>query len=998
MQRVVQNPVARLWTLCLLGSALAACRTEATAENAESTVVDFDRDGATDDVDCDDNDADAAPGLTESCDGIDNDCDGQVDETGAIGEVRWYVDQDRDGWGRDATEYEVACEAPVEGSYAELVGDCDDTDASAYDGAMERCDDLIDNDCDGEINEADSNTDETTLGAWYVDGDGDGYGDPERESLGCAIPDDGLVWVTSNEDCDDADATTHPGAAENESADLCTRDRDGDGWGDDASGRPYQPGSDCDDTVATVHPGADEACDGVDSDCAGGPSALEEDVDEDRWVACTVEEGAWLGDPAIRGGDDCAPADGSRHPAADEICDGDDNDCDGVIDEDDAVDGVVHSLDADGDGFGDGSTLVTACTAPSGFVELGVGPSVDCDDTEPGVYPGADELCNDTDDDCDGDVDEDGAVDALSFYVDADGDGYGASVVAAVACEAPSGASAVASDCDDSDASVNPAATELCSGIDDDCDGLIDDDDPSVVVTSPWYLDSDGDGYGDAASPLSVCTEPTGFVADADDCDDGNSRVNPAATEVCRNGDDDDCDGTNTGCAAEGLLNLASADATVEGTVGSMDAGAAVAMGDINGDGNLDVVVGATGARSSSQAVGGAYILFGAVTGSLDIGDADLALIGDTRGEAVGASLGVGGDLDHDGIDDFVLGSCAPPTAVDSVGRAFLFVGPLTAGGDAADADHILSGTDQDDALGCALSTTGDVDGDGLADLLVGVPGDDAGATDAGGVFLHVGPYSAGAFASEVWLEGEAFRDAAGTAAVSGLDLNGDGVQDLVVGAPGRGSGGGVAYVVLGPTTLSSDLSLADAQLSGQLTADAAGTALAAPGDLDDDGIDDLLIGAPGWDGGATDGGAVYLVLGQSGTWQDTGLTFADGRLEGTSASGALGTSVAGAGDTDADGVLEFIAGAPLAERSGAQVGGVWRVAGPISGTTSTSSVAAAWMGKATGDEAGSAVFGGADLEDDGFSDFLVGAPGLDQFTYGLSDVGAGYLVRGTGL
>ena len=998
MHRPTQMSIFLGMGLALASLPISGCGGDASEPETTVSTVDADGDGATEDVDCDDEDPEAAPGLQESCDGKDNDCDGQSDESGALGEQRWYVDRDRDGWGRDAAEYEVACDAPVEGSYAAQVGDCDDTDASAYDGALERCDDLIDNDCDGEVNEADTNTDPDTLGSWYVDGDGDGFGDPARVETGCTIPTDGLAWVTSSTDCDDADADTHPGAAENEATTLCTRDRDQDGWGDDASGRPYQAGSDCDDTVPTVHPGAEEACDGVDSDCTGGLSTEEEDVDGDRWVACTVTESGWLGDPEVRGGDDCAPGDSGRHPAADETCNDTDDDCDGTIDEDSAVDALDHSLDADGDGFGDGTTLVTACAAPTGYVSLGSGPVVDCDDTDPAVFPGATELCNDQDDNCDGTIDEAGAADAPTWYVDADADGYGSTVVAAVACSTPSGSAAVATDCNDGDATIHPGASEVCSGVDDDCDGLIDDDDPSVAVSDPWYLDGDGDGFGDPASSLAVCTGPSGFVVDATDCDDGAATINPGTTEVCRNGDDDDCDGTASGCLTEGLFNLTAADARVEGTAGSVYAGSAMALGDVDGDGVGDVIIGASGARSGSAAVGGAFIALGPVSGNLDTDAADIAILGDSRGEAVGATLGVGGDLDQDGTADLVVGSCAPPTAVDSSGRAFVFIGPVTAGAVVADADFVATGLNQDDALGCALASTGDVSGDTRADLVLGMPGDDTGATDAGGLFVYAGPVSAGSFASTVRLDGESLRDAAGSAAVTGIDLNGDGMGDLIVGAPGRSSEGGAAYVLLGPVSVSSDLGIADARLSGQLAGDAAGTALAAPGDLDEDGIDDLLIGAPGQDSGSTDGGAVYLVLGDTGTWTDAGLVFADGRVAGSTAGGALGTALSAGGDTDADGTLEFLAGAPYATRSTSVVGGVWRFAGPVSGTVSDTTGVASWLGKAADDEAGVSVAGGVDIDGDGFSDFAVGAPGLDQFTLGLSDVGGGYLVRGTGL
>jgi hypothetical protein len=163
------------------------------------------------------------------------------------------------------------------------------------------------------------------------------------------------------------------------------------------------------------------------------------------------------------------------------------------------------------------------------------------------VNPGATEVCNGIDDDCDADIDDaDSSLDtssATTWYVDGDSDGYGGTSTT-LACSQPSGTTATSTDCDDGAAAVNPGATEVCNGVDDDCDTDVDDDDSSLDLSTAdtWYADSDLDGYGDATSTTLACDEPSGYSDDDSDCDDGDSDINPAATEVC-NGYDDDCDG-----------------------------------------------------------------------------------------------------------------------------------------------------------------------------------------------------------------------------------------------------------------------------------------------------------------------------------------------------------------------------------------------------------------------------------------------------------------------
>jgi len=161
----------------------------------------------------------------------------------------------------------------------------------------------------------------------------------------------------------------------------------------------------------------------------------------------------------------------------------------------------------------------------------------DCDDDDPAVFPGADEACNQRDDDCDDAVDE-GVL--LELYTDADGDGWGDLSQPVQACEPDSGqvSADFAGDCDDGDPAVFPGAEETCNGADDDCDDAVDED-----VLLDFWADGDGDGWGDTAVGVQACEAPSGFVSEAwaGDCNDGDPAVFPDAEELC-NGVDDDCD------------------------------------------------------------------------------------------------------------------------------------------------------------------------------------------------------------------------------------------------------------------------------------------------------------------------------------------------------------------------------------------------------------------------------------------------------------------------
>ena len=532
----------------------------ATAKNVvlggSVSFADVDGDGYTSDVDCQDNNAAINPGAAEICNGIDENCDGNIDE-GV--QTTYYADADGDTYG-DAGSTTMACSMPE--GYVEDATDCNDGDAAINPAATEVCNGVDDN-CDGNIDEG------LTFTTYYADADGDTYGDAGSSTSTCDGAPEG--YVSDATDCNDADAAVNPGATEvcNGIDDNCDgnidegltfttyyADADGDTYGDAGSstttcdGAPegyVSDATDCNDADAAVNPGATEVCNGIDDNCDGNidegvQNTYYADADGDSYgdagsttMACSAPEG-YVSDAT-----DCNDADAAVNPGATEVCNGIDDNCDGNIDE-----GVQNTYyaDADGDTYGDAGSTTMACSVPEGYVS----DATDCNDADAAVNPGATEVCNGIDDNCDGNIDE--GVQS-TFYADADGDGYGDAASTTMACEAPEGYVSDATDCNDGDASVNPAGTEVCNGIDDNCDGNIDEG-----VQSTFYADADGDGYGDAASTTMACEAPEGYVSDATDCNDGDASVNPGATEVC-NGVDDNCDGN----IDEGVLITFYADA-----------------------------------------------------------------------------------------------------------------------------------------------------------------------------------------------------------------------------------------------------------------------------------------------------------------------------------------------------------------------------------------------------------------------------------------------------
>ena len=642
-------------------------------------------------TDCDDTDPTVNPAAAEVCNGWDDDCDALVDDTDdsldTTGATTWYADTDGDGFGSTAFT-RVACAQPE--LYVADATDCDDDDPAVNPGATEVCNG-DDDDCDALVDDDDTSLDLATATDWHADTDGDGYGAPSVATTACVAPAD---CVTDATDCDDTTAAVSPAATEvcndgvdddcdgdaddhDPDLDLASAgtwytDADGDTYGDPAhsSQACVQPvgtvgdATDCDDTTAAVSPAATEVCnDGVDDDCDG-------DADDDDASLDTTTTGSWFADtdgdgfgnsddalsacaqPVGYVGDatDCDDTTAAVSPGAAEVCGGVDEDCDGDIDDDDAsLDLSTANTwydDADGDGWGDPSVSAVACLAPTGFLADGT----DCAPTDGAVNPGATEVCNGLDEDCDGDIDDDDASLDLStartFYDDDDGDTFGDPASAVIACFMPMGTVTDNQDCDDTLDSVNPAATEVCNGWDDDCDGDVDDDDPDLdpSTRTTWYFDGDDDGYGDSGMYEEACVAPAGHVASWTDCDPSDGAVFPGAPEVC-NGIDDDCDGDTDDDDTD--LNLATAptwyaDADLDGYGDGLSPVAAcvqppgtVADGTDCDDGDVDVYPG----QGCSQGVS-CDALLGA---GLDT-DGEYAIDPDEAG-----SVQVWCDQEHDG-------------------------------------------------------------------------------------------------------------------------------------------------------------------------------------------------------------------------------------------------------------------------------------------------------------------------------------------------------------
>jgi len=425
--------------------------------------------------DCSDQDSGIHPRAVEPCDSaLDLNCDGDTGAQGCQDCTPFYRDKDGDGYGKSD---DSLCLASQDGQHRAVEpGDCDDNDHAVNPGSPEICGNARDDDCDGSVDE------ESTAGTC---GDDDACV-AQADQAGCQ---ECVTFYL------DADGDTYGDAGDTN----CLAGPQG--------GYRAARAGDCDDGDGGVNPGAEEACNLVDDNCDGrvdevgsqGCTILFHDDDGDGAGAAGNSKCLCAGslEFSAASGDDCNDGDYFVHPDADEVCDNAvDDDCDGKTDEDECTECTVFYRDADGDGFG--VEADSRCRVDS-FEQHTAEEPGDCNDKDAAINPGVPEVCESLGGDCDTpELDICGT--GTWFYYDKDGDGHGETGHRQCLCASEGLFTETAGgDCNDSDPAVNPDAPEACTrgsgaGVDENCDGVIDEEDALECTT--FYYDNDGDTVG----------------------------------------------------------------------------------------------------------------------------------------------------------------------------------------------------------------------------------------------------------------------------------------------------------------------------------------------------------------------------------------------------------------------------------------------------------------------------------------------------------------------
>lgn len=970
-------------------------------------------------TDCNDLDASINPNANDDeCDGLDNDCDGIADDGSTF--TASYYDADLDGYG-DPNTADLSC-STIPSGYVANAGDCNDADAAINASAEEICNE-IDDDCDGATDE------DLEITVSYADADSDGFGDPNTADLSC----DGTIpsgYVLDNTDCDDGNVSRNPDVAEicdaantDEDCDGLINDddpnvgnqsrwyadTDSDGYGDFASSDAacamptgyVADASDCDDGSALIFPGAVEFCNSVDDDCNSvidndsvDSIPFNRDADGDGYGDPTLSDLFCDGaEPSgyVNNTTDCDDTVATVSPAGTEICDdvNADEDCDGVSDNDDSSStGLTnYYADVDTDGYGAGS-VTGFCDPVSGFTTT----NTDCDDTSAAINPSASEVCDSSnaDEDCDGVANDDdpSVTGTTPWYQDSDRDAWGSQSISLDSCAQPSGYVSDNHDCADTVTTINPGATEICDGIDNNCNSATDDADTSIDTSTQllWYADADSDSYGDPSSATLACTEPANYVSDSSDCDDADDTTNPAAIDDCLDSDDSNCDGAEIPCEGS-LMPDASGTASAAYRGGYAGDYVGYALANL---GSNQLAIAAKYYDDGGLDVGGVYVIDSNQTGEIALGSGSASerlYYGIDNYDYAGSSVAAG-DVSGDATSDLIVTAVGVDDAATSAGAAYYVPGPFTT--DASSLSTASSAT----ILGVAASdnfgysaAVGDTDADGLAEVAIGAIGWDLSSASRGQGAIYVfsgasfpsGTVSASTYTSR--LTGVTASDGSGNA-LAFCDINGDGQDDLLIGSSNAGSSDAGSITLAYSPLVTGSVSLSTSGgFTGANNFDNVGSSLACAGNSSGSGYNDIIIGAPGVDNGSlSNSGAAYLVPGSPAEYlSSTTLSSGYAMFLGNGDSWATGTSVSGAGDVNGDGFDDFLIGSTGANSSKGLAYLIYGGSFSSSTSSTTELEYGTFHGEAIGDTAGSSVSGLGDVDSDTYFDFAIGASLNDE-------------------
>ena len=459
-------------------------------------------------------------------------------------------------------------------------------------------------------------------------------------------------------------------------------------------------------------------------------------------------------------------------------------------------------------------------------------------------------------------------------------------------------------------------------------------------------------------------------------------------------------------------FDLGAADYRFVGEVVGDRAGASLSyIGDVDGDELSDFIVPAYFNSETGEGAGKAYLVrsadLGDGPGDYNLADMPFAFTGQMATEEAGHAVGPAGDLDGDGLDDMLICGYRNDDPVTDVGRVYaIFAASLTSPGvrSLGSADITFVGEDENHRLGHAIGAAGDMDGDGVGDLLMGAYGHAHFGMDTGKLYIIpgntiTGPGERLIGSDEYMFLGEAESDAAAHAVRTAFDVDGDGLQDAAVGARVHNTGafeGGKGYVILGASlgTVGAVHSLADADYGYYGTHEAGwlGYQAAGAGDVDGDGLGDIMYGAHTSDNNR---GRVYLIYGSSLGPSLQAAEAADVLIQGQMWSDHAGRSIAPAGEIDGDGRADILVGA---RNGGDRYGRAYLILGASlgEGVFELADADMRFLGEERLDEAGYTVSTAGDVNGDGLDDILVGAwqaERLEDVSGDASGAGLAYLI-----